>query len=124
MQIDLALEGDIGFINEFLCQYRKYGDTNSKDISGYEHEFISLLEYVEKEYPLLTPACKEGRARYLLGSSFREVSALRRREILKESINLHFTLINVCLLMACYVPFVGRLFTFAYSKRMFLKKYI
>jgi glycosyltransferase involved in cell wall biosynthesis len=124
MQIDLALDGDIGFINEFLCQYRNFGDNNGKDISGYEHEFISLLEYVETEYPLLTRACKEGRARYLLGSSFREGRVLRRREILKESVNLHLTLISGFLLIVCYVPFIGRLFAFVYSKRMVLKKYI
>lgn len=123
MQIDLALDGDIGFINEFLCQYRKFGDNNAKDIKDYEYEFISLFEYVEKECPSLVSACKEGKARYLLGSSFREDSVLRRRKILKESINLHFRLITVFVLMACYVPFAGRLFAFAYSRRMFLKKY-
>ena len=124
MQIELALDGGIGFIDEYLCQYRKFGDNNNKDLSSYEHEFIELLDYVQNGYPLLSAACKEGKARYLLGSSFREARVDRRREILRESCRLHFTPISAFLLLACYVPFVGRLFSFAYSKRMVLKRYI
>ena len=124
IQIELSMNGPVGFIDEYLCLYRKYGDNNSKDLSVYEHEFLSLLDYVENEYPLLSSACKEGKARYLLGSSFRETKSSKRREILKESCGLHFTTISAVCLMACYVPFLGRLFAFAYAHRMFLKKYI
>lgn len=124
MQIDLALDGGIGFIDEFLCQYRNFGDNNGKDITDYEHEFISLLENVETEFPSLARACKEGKARYLLGRSFREGSILRRREILKKSVKLNLTPVSGFLLVSCYVPFIEKLFSFVYSKRMFLKKFI
>ena len=122
MQIELALNGEVGFIDEYLCKYRKYGENNGKDISVYESEFTGLLDYVETKYPLLASACKEGKARYLLGRSFRVTDASRRREILKMSFKLHSTPVSVLLLITSYIPLTNRLFTFAYAHRMFLKK--
>lgn len=124
MQIELSLKGSIGFIDEFLCQYRKHSDNNNKDFDVYEHEFIELLNNVATEYPILSDACKAGKARYLLGRAFRETDNARRRVILKESCRLRFMPISVFLLVACYVPWIGSVFSFAYSKRMLLKRCI
>jgi len=121
MQIEMAMSGDIGFIDEVLCKYRKYGDNNGKDVSSYEHEFLSVLDFVSNKYPELCVTCSIGKSRYLVGKSFRISDNFQRREILKLSIKLNFSFINIALLLISYAPFSKNIFIFMYKYRYSLK---
>lgn len=121
MQIDLALVGDIGYINENLCRYRKYDNYNSKDISTYEHEFTYLLNYVAKTHPELSSVCKKAQARYLFGRSFRENDANHRRSSLLGSLNNQYTTLAFTFLMISYLPFSDKFFQLVDSKKIQLR---
>ena len=121
MQIELAMAGDIGFIDEVLCRYRKYGDNNGKDISSYEYEFVSMLEYVSVKYPELSAYCAVGKVRYLVGKSFRVKSSKECREILFESLREKVGFFNLSLFFISCLPFSHNLFTFVYKNRYTLK---
>lgn len=123
MQIELAMAGEIGFIDEYLCKYRKYGINNGK-ANSYEDEFLLLLEYVQSKYPLLSDICKKGKSRYLLGRSFRETSSSLRRKILKNACNENLSLLNFICLIVSYIPFSGFIFRVIYNNRLILKKHI
>lgn len=122
MQVELAMAGDIGFVDEVLCRYRKYGNNNGKDISFYEHEFLSMLEYVSNKYPVLSVCCRVGRARYLVGKSFRVDSVKERRETLLESLKGKVGILNLGLLFISYIPYSHSLFLLMYKKRYALKR--
>lgn len=124
MQIEMAMSGDIGFINEVLCKYRKYGDNNGKDISSYEHEFLSVLDFVSDKYPELYVTCSSGKSRYLVGKSFRVGDNFQRREILKLSLKLSFGFMNMALLLISYAPFRKNIFIFIYKHRYSLKDFL
>lgn len=121
MQIEMAMNGDIGFIDEVLCKYRKYGDNNGKDVSSYEREFLSVLDFVSDKYPELYGTCSIGKSRYLVGKSFRVSENFQRREVLKLSIKLNFSFINLSLLLISYAPFSKNIFIFLYKHRYALK---
>ncbi len=122
IQIELALNGQIGFISEVLCKYRKYNENNGKDLNSYEDEFMSVLDHVSKKYPELKSACSNGKSRYLIGKSFRVDGPPERRSILKHSVKLNVTLINTVLLFISYIPFSNNAFLFIYKHRYSLKK--
>ena len=124
MQIEMAMNGDIGFIDEVLCKYRKYGDNNGKVISSYEYEFLSVLDYVSNRYPELYTACSIGKSRYLVGKSFRVSDNFQRREILKLSLKLSFSFMNIALLLISYAPFSKNIFIFVYKYRYPLKRFL
>jgi len=117
MQIEMAMSGDIGFIDEVLCKYRKYGENNGKDLSSYEHEFLSVLDFASNKYPELRAICAIGKSRYLVGKSFRINNNFQRKEILKLSIKLNFNFINIALLLISYAPFSKYIFMFVYKYR-------
>ncbi|MEY8239877.1 MAG: glycosyltransferase [Cycloclasticus sp.] len=121
MQIELAMVGDIGFVDEVLCRYRKYGNNNGKDVSSYEHEFLSMLEFVSAKYPVLSVCCGVGKARYLVGKSFRVDSPKERREILFESLKGKFGILNLSLFFVSCIPFSHSLFSLIYKNRYALK---
>ena len=121
MQIEMAMNGDIGYMDEILCKYRKYGNNNGKDISSYEHEFLSVLDFVSKKYPELCITCSSGKSRYLVGKSFRVGDSSQRREILKLSLKLKFSFMNIAILLISYAPFSKNIFIFMYKRRYSLK---
>lgn len=121
MQIDLAMIGGVGFVDEVLCRYRKYGNNNGKEIASYEHEFLSMLDYVITKYPVLKESCRSGRARYLLGKSFRVNSPSERRKILFNSLKERVSVLHLFLLFVSYIPYSSYLFSFIYKKRYMLK---
>ena len=121
IQIEMATKGDFGCINEVLCKYRKYGENNGKDISSYEHEFLSVLDFISNKYPKLHVSCSKGKSRYLVGKSFRVDDNSERREILKHSLKLNFSIKNICILLASYAPFSKSIFMFIHKHRYSLK---
>lgn len=121
MQIELAMVGDVGFLSEVLCRYRKYSDNNGKDIATYEHEFLSMLDFVINQYPTLTQSCRAGKARYLLGKIFRVNSNRERRKILLASLREKLGFLNLFFLIFSFLPFSNRGFLFIYRKRYLFK---
>lgn len=124
MQVELAINGRVGCLNEVLCRYRKYSDNNGKDISLYEEEFLKLLDHLNEKYPFLSDFCLKGKARYFFGKAFR-VNEIAEREIaLKKSIDNKFSILCLFFLIAIKLPFSDRLFNFLYKKRFFLRSKI
>lgn len=81
-QIDLAMNGEIGYLDGIYARYRKYGVNNGKNLSTYENEFLRVLRIAQAKYPVLSLACRKGEARYLAGYAFRQ----REREYFRNTI--------------------------------------
>lgn len=124
IQIEMAMNGSVGFIDEVLCMYRKYGVNNGKDISLYENEFIDVLDFVSTQYPSLKQCCEKGKARYLLGKLFRDRSSKKRRETLCRMFSINFRLYYIVLYVFSFVPLNRYFFKFIYNIRFFLKRYL
>ena len=121
MQVDLALAGDIGFIEESLCQYRQYGDNNSKNIETYEHEFMDLLNHVSEVHPDLKIPCQKAMARYLFGKAFRQKYGVERRAALRSALHHDFKKITLTFLLLSYLPGANTIFSIAYKERLRLR---
>ncbi len=124
MQIELAINGQVGYLDEVLCRYRKYGVNNGKSISTYEHEFLELLDFVKEKYPFLSKFCLKGKARYFLGKAFRVSGMIEKKRALRESINNSFSVHCFLLLLVANLPYSYKLFDFIYQKRFIIKSKI
>lgn len=74
LQIEIAINGPIGYFEGVWCRYRKYGVNNGKNLNSYEDEFPKALFYIENRYPTypgIKKSCKKGYARYLIGKAYR-----------------------------------------------------
>lgn len=121
IQIEMALKGDVGYIDEVLCKYRKYGDNNGKDISVYEDEFLSVLNHVSIKSPKLLKDCDKGKSRYLLGKSFRVSDSIERRSALRDSVKFNPGLVNSLIFLFTHIPFSSYAFSMIHKHRYLLK---
>lgn len=104
-QIDLAMSGDIGYINTILARYRKHGTNNGKDLASYEAEFPKVLSFAEIRYPKLARTCAQGHARYCAGLAFRQDSILNFRVYMKKALKSDSSLTYYLALFLSYIPF-------------------
>jgi hypothetical protein len=80
--IEVALQGKVKKLDEILCRYRKYGENNGKSLASYIHEFEKVLDIIESRYKDradIVSACRAGRARFLAGEGFRQLSKDNRQ---------------------------------------------
>lgn len=124
MQIEMSLKGEIGFINEPLCIYRKYGDNNGKNISSYEHEFTELLKELSHNYPDLRASINIGLSRYLLGKFFRVKNRTDKKKIIIERMNISQSISNNILYFFIFIPFSGIIFDWIYKNRFLIKRFL
>jgi glycosyltransferase involved in cell wall biosynthesis len=115
--IEVAAKGHIGFISDVLARYRKHG--NQASFRTYEllEESLLNLDYaMEKLGPLaegLSVPVKQGKARYLSGEAFRQLTSGNRiiaRKLLKKALKMEFRPIFIGGLMVAYLPISPSLF--------------
>lgn len=114
--IEVALRGKVVKVDQVLARYRKHAGNIGNQWERYADDFMATLDLVVKEYPEhpeLVDVCRRGRARFLAGAAFRQLTGgdtaraqdLLRRAIREDPRSFRY---DVCL-WASRLPMVGRI---------------
>jgi glycosyltransferase involved in cell wall biosynthesis len=125
--IEVASKGEIAFLPNVLCRYRKHGNQESARSLNYLRETLSSLNDVRNKFGHLqgvNSALNRGIARFIAGEAYRQLMNNERklsRELLKESMKSDFRLPYFFVFILSFSPLPTEIYT---KFRFFLKKFI
>jgi glycosyltransferase involved in cell wall biosynthesis len=123
--IQIAAEGDIGFINKTLVRYRKHGNQESFRAEMRINETLKSLDLAAtklKYIPNVHKAVNIGKARHIAGEAYRQLikgNSFMTRKLLTQALKNDLRMIYLFGIFVSYIPLPSNFYS---RLRFFFKK--